>query len=119
MTKRSKMKLPKRIAGVKVPKRLRKDGAWLVELIDTPQGKAFVASLLGALLSTLGGAKPRGKLTAKKARRRAKFAVEEGADRAGEIAQAVAGSVTAVLDRWFGHDQRRDKDASKDRATAH
>jgi hypothetical protein len=103
MAKGKKAKLPKRIAGVKIPKELRKNGGWLLGLLETPQGKAFVTSGLTVIAAAMTGAKmPKGKLTAKKAKRRVSFAAHEGADRAGEIAHAAADAVTAALDRWFG-----------------
>jgi hypothetical protein len=105
MAKTKKVKLPKRIAGVKVPKELRKNGGWLLGMLDTPQGKALVASGLAAAAAAMTGAKlPRGGMNVKKAKRRVSFVAQEGADRASDIAQAAAGAVTAALDRWFGAD---------------
>ena len=50
---KKKNKLPKRIAGIKVPKTLRKSAPSLVALLRTPQGKEAMAAALSAAATAL------------------------------------------------------------------
>jgi hypothetical protein len=89
-------KLPKRIAGVKIPKKLRKRGAPLYELMSHPMVRNIVADMLAAGLlaaaDTLGRSKP-----AKKAGKKAKRAAADASEATGEAAAAGAVSVGNVL----------------------
>lgn len=102
-------KLPKRIAGVKVPKTLRKNGGSLMALLDTPAVKALVASGLAAAAVTLSAGEKSGSMTVRKAKRRLEFAAGEGADRANEIVESVGQAVTAAMEKWFGGVSKPDK----------
>lgn len=50
---KKKNKLPKRIAGIKIPKKLRKSAPSLVALLLTPQGKEAMAAALSAAATAL------------------------------------------------------------------
>lgn len=94
-------KLPKKIAGVKISKKVRKSGNKLIEVANTPAGRELLAAGLiaaGAALakaqkarrSDAGGAKP------------ATDPAERGAQMAGQIGAAVGAAANAALDRLFG-----------------
>ena len=50
---KSKLKLPKEVAGVKVPKGLRKQAKTLLNLIDTPAGRELAATGLTLAAASL------------------------------------------------------------------
>lgn len=50
---RSKLKLPKEVAGVKVPKGLRKQAKTLLEIIDSPAGRELAAAGLTLAATSL------------------------------------------------------------------
>jgi hypothetical protein len=94
-------KLPKRIGGVKIPKKLRKRGAALYELINQPMVRNVAADMVAAGLlaaaDALAKSKPV-KKAGKKARRVAKEAGDATASTAGEGAMDV-GNVLAFAAR--------------------
>lgn len=49
------LKIPKMIAGVKVPKRFRRSGKSLVHLLDSPIGRQAAAAALTAAAGVLAG----------------------------------------------------------------
>jgi hypothetical protein len=53
--KKNKNKIPKRIAGIKVPKVLRKSSGPLVGLLATPHGREAAAAALSAIAAALVG----------------------------------------------------------------
>ena len=53
--RKNKTKLPKRIAGVKIPKALRKSVPSVIALLDTPHGREAAAAALSAAAATLLG----------------------------------------------------------------
>lgn len=55
--KKAKHKLPKKIAGVKIPKSLRKRGGGLVALAASPIGRAIIADVLVLMAERISGAK--------------------------------------------------------------
>lgn len=57
MAKKNKAKLPKRIAGVKIPKTLRKSAPALGAFLATPAGREAVAAGLVAMAGALAGTK--------------------------------------------------------------
>lgn len=100
MTKKN-AKLPKKIAGVKISKKLRKSGNKLIGAANTPAGRELLAAGLIAAGAALA--------KAQKARRSAVDAVEpqtdpaeRGAQMAGQIGAAVGAAANAALDRLFG-----------------
>lgn len=94
-------KLPKRIGGVKIPKKLRKRGAVLYELINQPMVRTVAADMLAAGLLAAAGAltnsEPANK-AGKKAKKAAAKAGEATADTAAEGAIDV-GNVLAFAAR--------------------
>lgn len=94
-------KLPKRIGGVKIPKKLRKRGAALYELINQPMVRIVAADVLAAGLLAAADALTKSKSAkkaGKKARRAAKKAGEATAESAGQGAIEV-GNVLAFAAR--------------------
>jgi hypothetical protein len=79
-------KLPKRIAGVKIPKKLRKSGAPLYALLQNPLIADLVAVGLIAAADALSGTK-----TAKAAGKAAKHGAKDAADATGSGAATLAG----------------------------
>lgn len=103
--KNANVKLPKRVAGIKIPKALRKKSGLLIDLLQTPQVQAAVASGFAAASAALAG----DKVASGKAKRRLKFATEEGMDQLAALGDAVGGAVTAALGRWFSPGGEGDK----------
>ena len=78
-----KGKLPKRIAGVKIPKKLRKGGAPLYALMENPMVRNVVADMVAvALLAAADRISKQPKV--KKAGKAAKHAATDTAGAAGE-----------------------------------
>ena len=74
-------KLPKRIAGVKIPKKLRKRGAPIYALMDNPMVRNVIADMLAvALLAAADRISKQPKV--KKAGKSAKHAAEDTAEAA-------------------------------------
>ncbi len=109
MGKKNKARLPKHVAGVKIPKKLRKKGGKLLAALDTPLGREMALAGLMTAAATI-------------ARRRSAAASPSPAESAAEPAEAVApdepphrdphaagaqfasaaaGVAAAALDRWF------------------
>jgi hypothetical protein len=102
MARKKSAKLPKRIAGVKIPKKLRKSGGKLIEAASTPAGRELIAAGLVAAGSALAA-------KARTARRRADDApgdrldpAERGAQMAGQIGATLGAAANAALDRLLG-----------------
>jgi hypothetical protein len=80
-----KGKLPKRIAGVKIPKKLRKRGAPIYALLDNPMVRNVVADILAVGLLAAADSiskQPKVKKAGKAAKHAAKDAAEDTADAA-------------------------------------
>ena len=94
-------KLPKRIGGVKIPKKLRKRGAAIYELVNEPMVRTVAANMIAAGLlaaaDALAKSEPAEK-AGKKARHAAREAGEATADSAGQGAIEV-GNVLAFAAR--------------------
>ena len=89
-------KLPKRIAGVKIPKKLRKRGAPLYALMQNPMVRNVVADMLAAgLLAAADALAKQPKV--KKAGKNAGKAAKQTADEVGEAASTGAGNAGQVL----------------------
>ena len=94
-------KLPKRIAGVKIPKKLRKRGAPLYQLLNNPMVRNVVADMVAVGL--LAAADAMGKQPkVKKAGKAAKHAAEDVGEAAGTGAVNV-GQVLAFIAREGAH----------------
>ena len=94
-------KLPKRIAGVKIPKKLRKRGAAVYEVISQPIVRTVVSNLVAVALLTTADALAKSKpvkKAGKKAKRAAADAGQTGADAAAGSAINV-GNVLAFAAR--------------------
>jgi hypothetical protein len=88
MGKKAKAKkLPKTIAGVKIPKKLRKQGGGLVSLLESPTGRAIAADALIAVAGALAGNR-----TTRKA------VLETGGDVVGAGGDAVRGVAEVATD---------------------
>jgi hypothetical protein len=85
-------KLPKRIAGVKIPKKLRKQGGKLHALLDQP----FVADVVAAGLLAAADAMVRSR-PARKAGKAAKHAAADASEAAAEAASTGAVNIGSVL----------------------
>lgn len=109
MAKKSKTRLPKQIAGVKIPKKLRKSGGKLIEAAATPAGRELIAAGLVAA----GSALVRAQAAKRASERRTKPAIdpaERGAQMAGEIGATLGAAANAALDRLFGTPTRDSSD---------
>ena len=93
-----KSKLPKRVAGIKIPKALRKNAKPIVQLLASPEGKALLATAFSAGAAVLAEQNlGSGKWTMKKAKRRLAFVAAEGQDRTSEIAASIGRAVAHAL----------------------
>jgi hypothetical protein len=90
-------KLPKRIAGVKIPKKLRKKGAPLYDLLNQPMVRNVVADVIAAGLLAAADAMAKHP-AAKKAGKVAKRKTEE-APNVAEAGTVNVGQVLAFLAR--------------------
>jgi hypothetical protein len=102
VAKKKNAKLPKKIAGVKIPKKLRKSGGKLIEVASTPAGRELIAAGLVAAGSALAA-------KARTARHRADDTpgdrpdpAERGAQMAGQIGATLGAAANAALDRLLG-----------------
>jgi len=101
MAKKKAKKLPKAIGGVKIPKKVRKQGGELLAKVNTPMGRELVAAGLVAA----GAAMARREETRKAAVRlagEAEDAAAKGARLASEIGGIVGAAANAALDRLLG-----------------
>jgi hypothetical protein len=89
-------KLPKRIAGVKIPKKVRKRGAPLYDLMTQPMVRTVAADVLAAGLLAAADALAKSK-PAKKAGKKAKRAAKEAGETTAKAAAAGAIDVSNVL----------------------
>lgn len=68
MAKKNKIKLPKKIAGYKVSKDMRRNLTSLVRMLDSPDAKALIASGAGMFLTHLAERRALGKHRSKASR---------------------------------------------------
>jgi hypothetical protein len=100
MAKKKSAKLPRKIAGVKIPRKLRKSSGKLIAAANTPAGRELIAAGLVAAGTALA--------RAQKARHRHEAAKPDadpaarGAEVAGQIGAVVGAAANAALDRLFG-----------------
>jgi hypothetical protein len=90
-------KLPKRIAGVKIPKKIRKRGAAIYELASQPIVRNVVSNMIAVGLLAAADAMAKSK-PAKKAGKKAKHAAADAEQAAGDSAINV-GNVLAFAAR--------------------
>lgn len=89
-------KLPKRIGGVKIPKKLRKRGAPIYELISQPMVRTVAANMIAAGLLAAADALARSK-PAQKAAKKAKRATQEAGEATAQTAPKAGIDVGNVL----------------------
>jgi hypothetical protein len=95
MGKKTKAKkLPKRVAGVKIPKKLRKQGGGLVALLESPTGRAIAADALIAIAGALAG----NRATREAVVGAGQDAVDAGAAAAGRTGDAMRGVAEVATD---------------------
>ena len=96
MAKKDKGKLPKRIAGVKVPKALRKGLA--SSLLDNPQARAILADMLMAAAGAAAAALVKNRPTGKEVADAGEAAMDAGAGVATATRDGVQGAAGAVTE---------------------
>jgi hypothetical protein len=95
MGKKAKAKkLPKTIAGVKIPKKLRRQGGGLMALLESPSGRAIAADALIAVAGALAG----NRTTRNAALDAGQGAVEAGAHAVGRTGDAARGVAEVATD---------------------
>lgn len=108
---KKKAKIPKHVAGFKIPKKIRRDYKPLLKLLSRPEVQAFVSAALTAgataLAEQTNGA-GRGRWKPKKVMRRLKFFAADD-DGVTEVAQsvgrAVGGAVATLLPDTKQHEK--------------
>ena len=109
---KSKLKLPKEVAGVKVPKGLRKQAKNLLQIIDTPAGRELAAAGL-TLAATALAAKStdsKAKAVAREVVGKARAAEGDAADLGAILSAAVAEGARRFIQ---GFEEGREKRAEK------
>jgi hypothetical protein len=91
-----KAKLPKRIAGVKIPKRLRKRAGPVYELVNQPVVRNVVSNLIAVGLIAAADAMSKSKPAKKAAKKAKRAAAETGETTAGAAAESAI-NVSNVL----------------------
>ena len=99
--KKVKSGLPKRIAGIKVPKELRRSGGTMLTLAQTPVVREIIASGLVAAAAAITGSDKTQKV-GKKAKRQTGKIADTGLHQMSEIGQAASAAVVAAMEKWFG-----------------
>lgn len=102
MAKKKNAKLPKKIAGVKIPKKLRKSGGKLIEVASTPAGRELIAAGLVAAGSALAAKAQRARRSSDNAPADRVDPAERGAQMAGQIGATLGAAANAALDRLLG-----------------
>lgn len=102
-----KKKLPKKIAGYKVPKAIRKNSAPILALLSHARVQALVGAAIAAGLAALteartaadadGTPRDEGDGKAESAGKQAKSLAREGAHRATDIAEALGRAVASAI----------------------
>ena len=94
MAKSGKSKLPKKVAGVKVPKTLRKNA--LVTLFDSPIGREILADAIVAAATAAAAALVKHRPSARQLANAGEAVVDAGADAASATRDSVQGAAGAV-----------------------
>ncbi|MCM8729656.1 hypothetical protein ACFO8O_01550 [Hephaestia sp. GCM10023244] len=110
MGKTKKTKLPKQIAGVKIPKKLRKKGGKLLAALDTPVGRDLAAAGLMAAIAAFARRKHAAAEPTATPEPESDKVQDERSDRdphaaGAQFASAAAGVAAVALDRWLKHKQ--------------
>lgn len=120
MAKKNKNKdriLPKRIAGVKVPKALRKSGKSLLKMAETPVARQLIAAGLVAVAAAMTSSGEGQRKTGKARRKLGRWAGARSRE-VNEATQALGAAVTAAMEKWLGS-PAKDEGAEKPAPTAH
>jgi len=120
--KKKAAKLPKRLAGVKIPKAIRRSGGALLQQANTPLGRELIAAGLvaaGAALAKKDEVRRAAKAAANQAEDTAEDAAELGARMASQIGGVVGAAANAALDRLFGKPSAAEDAAEPPTPTAH
>ena len=104
MAKTKKTKIPKRIAGVKLPKELRKTGEAILEKANSPAGREMLAAGL-----TMAAAAATAAVARSREKAEDKATTGAAADHPGKpatpdpmaLANAIGGMAEAALDKFF------------------
>jgi hypothetical protein len=114
MTKSDTLKLPKRIAGVKVPKVLRRPGT-IVDFLNSPVGRLVLAEALIAAAAALKNYKPVAETMGEAANTVEKAGIEAAStakdfvqSAAGGLADVAAGVVRQIVPASSGADDQTD-----------
>jgi hypothetical protein len=89
-------KIPKKIAGVKVHKQLRKSGRSLTDFMDTPLGREIVAAALTAIAGVLVGSK-RTREVVGDAGQEVAHAGAKSTSAVGSVARSVTGAALGAM----------------------
>ena len=116
--KKKTAKLPKRVAGVKIPKAIRASGGALLQQANTPLGRELIAAGLVAAGAALAK-KDEIRRAAGTAVGETEDAAELGARMASQIGDVVGAAANAALDRLFGKSPAADGSAEPPTPTAH
>lgn len=106
MAKHKKGKLPKRVAGVKIPKQWRKGGEALIAQAQSPEGRAAIAKgvsvVAGAAAAMAQAAAAKNPATAKQpAAETDQKPAQPGTGNPDALADAIGAAADAVLGRLF------------------
>lgn len=103
--KADKHKLPKRVAGVKLPKDVRKAGGALIAWAMSPDGRKLLAPAVMGLVAALQGTKAGRKVTADAASNTAE-AASTGATVAGRLVGALTEAAGDMMKHAVGVDDK-------------
>jgi hypothetical protein len=92
-----KGKIPKTVAGVKVPKQIRKAGNEILDKANSPAGRELIATGIAALATAALAKSKAGKAAAHKVEETAKA----GAQDAGQLADALGAAASAAMKHFF------------------
>ena len=103
MAKTKKTKIPKRIAGVKLPKELRKTGEAILERANSPQGREMLAAglTMAAAAATAAVARSREKAAEVPKDMVVGEAGKPGTPDPQAFANAIGGMAEAALGKFF------------------
>jgi hypothetical protein len=105
VAKKKSTKLPKRIAGVKIPKKMRKQGGEFLARVNTPLGRELLAAGLvaaGAAMSKRDTVRKAAATAADEVEEVAEDAAAKGARVASQIGSVIGAAANAAMDRLFG-----------------
>lgn len=96
-SKKNKHILPKRIAGVKLPKQLRKSGNSLLAMAHDPKTGEFIASALAVAAAAFAKSEAGGKAT-----HGMEVLKDKRPDSTQELVQKLGTALNSAMQHWFG-----------------